>query len=95
MNRITKAMLTSRLDALNDALDLPREPYAAAERDANGYLQSNAGTFVLDWAYGGVRLSRMTAGGGERDISPRGTTRECYAYVSAMLTGIALVKGRA
>ena len=94
MNRITKAMLTSRLDALNDALDLPREPYAA-ERDANGCLQSNAGTFVLDWAYGGVRLSRMAAGGGERDISPRGTTRECYTYLSAMLTGIALVKGRA
>ena len=87
-------MLTSRLDALNDALDLPREPYAA-ERDANGYLQSNAGTFVLDWAYGGVRLSRMAAGGGERDISPRGTTRECYTYLSAMLTGIALVKKQA
>jgi hypothetical protein len=94
MNRITKSMLTSRLDALNDALDLPRQPYVAA-RDANGCLQSNDGTFVLDWAYGGVRLSRMCAGGGERDISPRGTTRECYAYVSAMLTGIALVKGRA
>jgi hypothetical protein len=94
MNRITKAMLTSRLDALNDALDLPREPYAA-ERDANGCLQSNAGTFVLDWAYGGVRLSRMAAGGGERDISPRGTTRECYTYLSAMLTGIALVKKQA
>ena len=94
MNRITKAMLTSRLDALNDALDLPREPYAA-ERDANGCLQSNDGTFVLDWAYGGVRLSRMCAGGGERDISGRGTVRECYTFINAMLAGIALVKKQA
>ena len=94
MHRITKAMLTSRLDALNDALDLPREPYAA-ERDANGCLQSNDGTFVLDWAYGGVRLSRMAAGGGERDISGRGTVRECYTFINAMLAGIALVKKQA
>ena len=94
MNRITKAMLLSRIDALNDALDLPRQPYAAA-RDANGCLQSNDGTFVLDWAYGGVRLSRMCAGGGERDISGRGTVRECYTFIHAMLAGIALVKKQA
>jgi hypothetical protein len=94
MNRITKSMLISRLDALNDALDLPREPYAA-ERDANGGLQSNDGTFVLDWAYGGVRLSRMVAGGGERDISGRGTVRECYTFINAMLAGIALVEKQA
>lgn len=91
MDRMTKAMLTSRLDALNDALDLPREPYAA-ERDANGGLRANDGAFLLDWAYGGVRLSRMCKGGGERDISGRGTMRECYTFIDAMLAGIALVK---
>jgi hypothetical protein len=72
-----------------------RYGFPTPERDANGGLQSNDGTFVLDWAYGGVRLSRMCAGGGERDISGRGTVRECYTYISAMLAGIALVEKQA
>jgi hypothetical protein len=87
MRRITKNILSARVDDLNDALNLPREPYAP-ERDAAGRLVTNAGTFVLDWAYGGVMLSRMCEGGGQRDISGRGTTQECYAFVDAMLAGI-------
>jgi hypothetical protein len=53
---------------------------------------TNDGTFVLDWAYGGVRLSQMCKGGGERDISGRGNMRECYDYMSAMLAGVYLYK---
>ena len=87
MRRITKTILSARVDDLNDALNLPREPYAA-ERDAAGRLVTNAGTFVLDWAYGGVMLSRMCEGGGQRDISGRGTSRECWVFVNAMLAGI-------
>ncbi len=87
MRRMTKNILIARVDDLNDALNLPREPYAP-ERDAKGHLQSNDGTFVLDWAYGGVKLSRMCKGGGQRNISGCGTLRECYTFVDAMLSGI-------
>jgi hypothetical protein len=91
MNRISENTLAAALNSLNDALGLCREPYAA-ERNAAGNLESNAGTYVLDWAYGGVRLSQMAAGGGERDISGRGTKRECYTYICAMLAGIDVAK---
>ena len=87
MTRISKAMLNSKLADLNAALDLPQDPYAP-ERDARGNLVANAGTFVLDWAYGGVQLCRMCAGGGQSNVSGRGTTRECYTFISAMLAGI-------
>lgn len=87
MNRITEAMLDSKLADLNAALDLPLDPYAP-ERDAQGKLVANAGTFVLEWAYGGVMLCRMCAGGGQSSISGRGTKRECYTFISAMLAGI-------
>ena len=91
MNRISKAMLESKLEDLNAALDLPLEPYAP-ERDARGNLVANAGVFVLDWAYGGVSLCRMCAGGGQNTVSGRGTTRECYTFVSAMLAGISAAR---
>ena len=90
MNRISEKNLADALNSLNDALGLPRDQYAG--RNAAGKLETNAGTYVLDWAYGGVRLSQMSAGGGERDISGRGTKRECYTYIRAMLAGIEVAK---
>lgn len=91
MNRITKAQLENSLSVLNDVLGMAQEPYAS-ERDANGRLVSNAGTFVLDWAYGGVAVCRMCAGGGQSTVSGRGTMREAYTYISAMLNGIRYAK---
>lgn len=84
---VSKSHLESLLATLNESLGVPVEPYRDA-RDSQDRLVSNPDTFVLDWAYGGVRLSRMCRGGGERDISPRGTKRECFEYMHAILKGI-------
>lgn len=83
--RITKAMLQKRLDILNDVFGYDREPYT---RDTQGNTKGNHGTFVIDSAYGGHRLSQMACsngGTGERDLSPRGTARETYDIVNAWI----------
>jgi|15BtaG_2_1085339.scaffolds.fasta_scaffold04274_3 hypothetical protein len=49
------------------------------------------GTYTLDWAYGGVRLTKFTAPdrhSGERDISDRFTKRELYEFMRAFIKGI-------
>ena len=49
------------------------------------------GTYTLDWAFGGVRLTKFTAPdrhSGERDISDRGTKRELYEFMRAFIKGI-------
>jgi hypothetical protein len=81
--RITKAMLKKRLDILNDVFEYDRDPYA---RDEQGNIKGNHGTFVIDSAYGGHRLSQMFGyGTGERDLSPRGTARETYDIINAWI----------
>ena len=83
--RITKAMLKNRLDILNDVFGYDREPY---HRDEQGNMKGNHGTFILDSAYGGYRLSQMACprgGTGERDLSPRGTARETYNIINAWI----------
>lgn len=89
--RITKAQLENSLAVLNDALGMEQEVYAS-ERDSRGGLVANAGTFVLDWAYGGVSVCRMARGGGQSTVSARGTIREAHTYISAMLNGIRYAK---
>lgn len=43
--------------------------------------------FSIGGAYGGYRLERK---GQSVDVSPRGTKRECYDYIRAMLEGVRL-----
>ena len=83
--RITKAMLQKRLDILNDVFGYDCEPYV---RDEQGNIKGNYGTFIIDSAYGGYRLSQMSCssgGTGERDLSPRGTARETYDIINAWI----------
>ena len=86
-NAITNKQLESALKRLNDSLGLAHSAYKE-ERDARGGLVANAGTYVLDYAYGGVSLCRMCEGGGQSTVSSRGSKRECYIYIQAMLDGI-------
>ena len=68
--RITQSMVKNRLAILNDVFEYDREPYA---KDSQGNIKGNHGTFILDSAYGGYRLSQMACpngGTGERDLSP-------------------------
>lgn len=84
-NRITKSILYRRIEILNDMFGYSRDAYT---RGADGRLTSNAGTYVLDCAYGGYRLGQMCQGGGQRDITPRGTARETYDAINAFIAGV-------
>jgi len=54
------------------------------------YFNQHYGTDLsLGGAYGGYRIE---AEGGARDISPRGTKRECYTFICAMLRGVDLYR---
>jgi hypothetical protein len=88
---ITKKHLECALNILNDSFGYSREAYMS-ERDTRGGLVSNDGTYVLDWAYGGVRLCQMCKNGGERDISKRGTKRECLTYIRLFTDGADAMK---
>lgn len=78
-NRITKKDLHKRIERLNDLF---------------GYESDELPhSFRLDCAYGGYRVARLSANGsGWSDISPRGTARETYWYIDAMLTSADLMQ---
>jgi len=85
--RINKTMLERRVSLLNEILGQPNEPYQT-ERDANGNLVANAGTYYLGNAYGGYRLERMAKGGGASDISPRLPAGQVCDWINAYIDGI-------
>ena len=85
-SRITKQKLQNVLDAINLAAGQKVEPWT---QDETGRYRANVGTYVLDWSYGGVRLSQLTnEGGAERDITGLGTKRETYYRMHAFLDGL-------
>jgi len=85
-SRITKQQLQNLLDRINEATGHKLESWT---QDETGRYRANVGTYVLDWAYGGVRLSQLTnESGGERDITGLGTKRETYQIMLAFLSGL-------
>ena len=87
-DRITIKHLNAAVDRLNDMFGNPRQPYAE-ERDSAGGLVAVDGVFVLNCAYGGYRLGRMCAGGGERDLTGRNSARVAYDLIRAFTDGAA------
>ena len=86
MHRITKADLSAVLARINDATGNSHKPWTKQE---DGRWASTPGTYVLDWCYGGVRLAQIAnEGGGERDITGRGTKRETYHRMHSFLRGL-------
>ena len=83
-NRITKKTLLARIEVLNTTFGYPLEPYTRS--DSGGFI-TNANTYTLDCAYGGYRLAQNCNGGGERDITPRGSARETYDSINAFIYG--------
>ena len=84
-NRINKNQLLYRVKLLNALFG---EDEDAWTKGADGQFKANSGTFVLDCAYGGYRLSRIcNDGGGERDLTPRATARETYYAINAYIDG--------
>jgi hypothetical protein len=88
MKRITIANLENLLTLINEAAGQNPEAWT---KDEAGQYRANVGTYVLDWAYGAVRLSQMAnESGGERDITGRGTKRETYHRMHAFLGGLTM-----
>ena len=84
-NQITLGMLEARVTMLNNALDQPTEYWdKVSARPCH-----NVGHYYIGRAYGGYRLEQISSGtGAARDISPRGTKRETWDYVTAMIAGV-------
>ena len=92
-DRISKAKLRQIVDALNVTLGQPTEAWT---RQPDGTLKASPGVFVIDAAYGGYRLGRIVnESGGQADVSDRGSARELYVYVRAMLAGINVERHKA
>ena len=51
------------------------------------------GHYYIGYANGGTRLEPTCEGGGARDISDRGNTRQTYDFMRAALTGNDAPKG--
>ena len=85
-NRVTNEMLKNLTERINIAAG--ESPQAWTQQE-DGRHRSTVGTYVLDYAYGGVALARMTnEGGGERNIIGRGTKRETHYRMHAFLSGL-------
>ena len=89
--RKTNKDLEAVLSRINDATGGASEPWT---KDAAGRYRANVGTYVLDYCYGGVSLAQLcTEGGGDRDITLRGTTKETYYRMKAFLRGLEAAAG--
>lgn len=83
-DRITKDKLKRLVVYLNKITNSPSEAYT---KTATG-LKPNAGHYSLDSAYGGYALVQMSAGGGERNVLERGSTRDIYERIYSYVKGI-------
>ena len=77
--------LEKMVDLINSLTESPKEPYS---KDENGEFQANLGNYRLNFSYGGVRLCRMTEGGGSPDISYRYTKKELKLFLSGFLSAL-------
>lgn len=86
MDRITIKTLRIAVATLNRLAGNPTEVWT---RQTDGSNKAHVGSYVLDAAYGGYRLCQIVGdGGGERDITGRGTARETYNAIHAFRAGL-------
>ena len=86
--RITEKQLRSLVAYINDITGSPQEPYS---KNSEGNFKANIGNYHLDFAYGGVNLSRMANDGGGINQPLGGgfhTKRELYDKLQAFIRGI-------
>lgn len=85
--RITDKNLEALARLINEKLGKPIEPWA---KDKTGAIRSSVGCYHLEWAYGGVTLSRIVneSGAVSRVFSGYETKRTLYEKMSAFLLGL-------
>ena len=99
--KITNKDLENKLKKVNSFLKFEEEPWSTNEFDNKKYkatyefdnkkykVVANIGTYYIGKAYGGYRIEQITnKRGGCRNISKRGTKKECYNFLEGMLEGI-------
>jgi len=92
MERITEKMLQMRIDRLNTITENPLTPYSKGE---DGKHRANVGNYRLDIAYGGYALEQMcNDGGGVNSVLSRGTKRELFDKLCALIRGIEIGRGQ-
>jgi len=86
-NRITQKDLENLVERINKKTGHATEPYSSE----GGKFTANIGTYLLDYAYGGVKLVQLVSeGGGITVISSGGygTKRDLYNWLWAFLAGL-------
>jgi hypothetical protein len=92
-DRITQANLEAVVARINRQTNSPMQPWGKNEA---GETKANIGNYHLGYAYGGVKLYRMTnEGGGVRDVLSTGytTKRELYNAMFAFIAGLETGEG--
>ena len=86
--RISIKDLQEMVDQINDITGHDKDPYDHSKKGCN----PNTGTYLIDSAYGGVQLVRMslTKGcSGQSDItSGFNTKKDLYEKIKGILTGL-------
>jgi len=88
MERISEKQLKSLVDYLNKLTNSPTESYTKGE---DSRYHANIGCYVIDSAYSGWQLQRISnEGGGVSQPIGGGydTKREAYEKISAFIRGI-------
>ena len=87
---MTSKQLTHKIRQVNEILGYPLKAY---EMTKDFKAKANVNTYYIGKAYGGYRIEQISnEGGGCRDISDRGTKRECYIFANGMLEALRSVK---
>lgn len=83
---ITEQTLEDLTERINIAAG--ESPQAWTKKE-DGRYRATVGTYVLDYAYGGVALDRMdNESGGVRNVIGRGTTLETYRALESFLSKV-------
>ena len=94
MERITDKHLQAAVDRLNRITNSPITPYT---KDEHGKINANIGNYHLYYAYGGVKLERMSnIDGGTTNPLCMGfeTNRKCYELIHSYINGIESAHGK-
>lgn len=97
MQPVTKKELQAAVDRLNRLTGHNLQPY----RKVGASFVQNPGTYVLDWAYGGVSLEQQAARGADGlshgiggVILHRGSKRDLYERLHSFIRGVETGMGR-